>query len=138
MTNDMHPVETRLYRDSGPAPTDFSDKRILVVSSKDWHYSYRLLSTVHQSWKLTSPKSKKTRMRKFMESSAIKELTTAFHERTGVEFTPYALEELIRQARIRCCGYDIDAITGNNKETHIFVGAYPWVAEAKEWVKQNS
>lgn len=138
MVNDMHPVETRLYRDSGPAPEDFSDKRILVVTEKDWHEAYRLLTTIHQSWKLTSPKSKKNRMRKFMSSAAITKLTQAFQERTGFELTPYAIEELIRQSRIRCCGHDVDAIVGNQREMNIFVGAYPWIPEAKTWVQNHS
>jgi hypothetical protein len=138
MANEMYPFEVKGFRDPGPAPLDFSDKRVLVVPSKDWHNSYRLLTEIHKSWRLTKPVSQKTRMRRFMESDPMRNLSAKFHELTGTEISAYALEELIRHSRIRCNGHDIDAIADKKSNIHIFLGAYPWVAEARTWVEQNA
>ena len=138
MVNEMYPFEVKELRNPGPAPLDFSDKRFLIVHSKEWHKSYHLLSQTHQSWKLTKPVSQKTRLRRFMESEPMKNVSAKFHELTGQEITPYALEELIRHSRIRCNGYDIDAIPDKESNIHLFIGAYPWIAEAKAWVTANS
>lgn len=138
MVNDMYPSEVKGLRNPGPAPLDFSDKRFLIVQSKEWQNSYRLLSETHKSWRLTRPVSQKTRLRRFVESECMKKLSTSFNEITGEEITPYAMEELIRNSRIRCSGYDIDAIADKEQQIHLFIGAYPWVAEAKEWVAKNS
>lgn len=134
----MYPFEVKGFRTPEPAPVDFSDKRFLIVQSKDWLNSYRLLTQTHQSWKLTRPVTQKTRMRWFMESETMQTLTSKFQEITGCELTPYALEELIRNSRIRCSGHDIDAIIDEKSNVHIFLGAYPWIAEAKLWVDQQS
>lgn len=138
MVNDMYPFEVKGFRNPGPAPLDFSDKRFLVVQSKEWLKCYHLLTQTHQSWKLTRPVSQKTRMRRFMESEPMKNLSEKFKELTGCEMSVYALEQLIRYSRIRCNGHDIDAIADKKSNIHIFLGAYPWVAEAKVWVEQNT
>ena len=77
-------------------------------------------------------------MRRFMESEPMKNLSAKFMELTGYEITPYALEELIRNSRIRCQGYDIDAIADKESNIHIFLGAYPWITEAKQWIEQTT
>lgn len=137
MVNNMYPFELKGFRDPGPAPSDFSDRHLVSMPLKEWQNSYRLLNNTHQSWKLTRPVSQKTRMRRFMESTAMKTLSEAFHEKTGNEITSYSLEELIRHSRIRCCGHDLDAVIHENSKIIIFIGAYPWISELKAWMQEN-
>lgn len=137
MVNDMYPFEVKGFRSPGPVPLDFSDKRLIVVRSSDWLNSYHILTRKHQSWKLTRKSSQEKRMRLFLESEPIKNLSVKFQEATGSEMSEYALEQLMRTSRIRCNGYDVDAIKDNKLNIHIFLGAYPWITEAKTWLDAN-
>lgn len=137
MVNDMYPFEVKGFRNPGPVPLDFSDKRLLIVLSSDWQNSYTILTRKHQSWKLTRKGSEEKRMRRFLESEPIKNLMLKFQEVTGSGMSEYALEQLMRTSRIRCHGYDVDAIKDNKSNIHIFLGAYPWIAEATAWLESN-